>query len=567
MRWLFAVFTKKGRLRIRRYRRIASILVAHGFDELIYQTGVGKLFRLLRNPFRKRRRRHAKSIGESSSWVRIRMTLEELGPTFIKLGQILSNRPDLIPRELQDELEKLQEHVSPIDSKEAISVVETELGKSTAEIFDRFDSEPLAAASIAQVHRGRLKSGEDVAVKIQRPGLEELVSVDVEILRELAALTERYIPASRPVSPRELVDEFEAGILQELDFRREAAAMERFGLQFAEEDGIKVPRIYRSHSSRRVLTMEFIDGTPLSELLNEETKDEKKRRVAKLGAELTLKQVFNHGFFHADPHPGNIILLEDGRLCYFDFGLAGSLIQRDLEVVSDILINIITRDEQKAARAVIKLAGSRDIERAKRIERDISKLIDRFQDAQAGDFTFTALLSELVKVLVDEGLSLPPDLFLLVKCLITIEGIATGLDPEFDFASHLEPFVQTLVRERYDPRRVTRQLANTAGDYVELLQSLPGDYYRLVDTLAAGRIRVSVDEKNVDRIQRTLHQGVSSLVFAVVLAALIVGSAIIVHSGIPPLWHDVPIIGIVGFLTAGVVGLWLLIKIVRTGGM
>jgi ubiquinone biosynthesis protein len=562
-----AVLTRRGRLRFRRYRQIFSTLVSHGFGEIAYQTGVGRLLRIFR-----RRGGSASRAGESTTWQRVRMVLEELGPTFIKLGQILSNRPDLVPNELQDELERLQEDVPPFSGEESVAIVEAELGASVDELFSEFDRTPLAAASIAQIHRAVLADGAEVAVKIRRPGLAELVEVDLDILGELAELLERYVPESRNISPRDLVAEFERGMRQELDFGRERAAIERFAKQFAREESIKVPRVYRGYSSARVLTIEYIDGTPLSAYLGGNTGGpgpaaEDGRRIARLGAELTLKQVFVHGFFHADPHPGNILVLEDGRLCYLDFGLTGSLIQRDLEVVSDVLTSIIGRNEQKAARAVVKLAGRRDFEAARRIERDVAELIDRFQSVQAGDFSFTGLLSELVAVLVDEGLRLPPDLFLLVKALITIEGVATGLDPEFDFASQLEPFARTLVRERYSPHRVRSNVATVASDYSEVLQSFPADYYRVVDALSSGRLRVRLDEASERTVRKTVMDASSALVFAVVLGSLIIGSAVIVHSRVPPLWNGIPLIGIVGFVAAGLVGFWLVIKIIRSGGL
>ena len=437
---LLTLLTKKGRLRFARYRKIVSTLLAYGFDEIVYQTGVGKLLRLTGTLFGTRKRTEGRAPGQFSTWVRVRKAVEELGPTFIKLGQILSNRPDLIPAGLQDELERLQENVPPFSSEKAIAQIEAELGSPLAELFREFDTEPLAAASIAQIHRAVLPSGEETAVKIQRPGLQELVEVDIGILEELANLLEHYVPETRSVGPRDLVAEFEKGMQQELDFRREAASIERFGAQFAEEEGIKVPQVFRSHSSRRVLTMEYIEGRPLAELLEHperasEAGKEENARIARLGARLTLEQIFSYGFFHADPHPGNLMILADGRICYLDFGLTAGLVQRDLEIISDMLTSIIARNEQKAARAVVRLAGSRDIETAQSIEREIAELIDRFQSAHAGDFSFTALLAELVKVLVDRGLRLPPDLFLLVKALITIEGVATTLDPEFDFAA------------------------------------------------------------------------------------------------------------------------------------
>lgn len=565
---LVALFTRKGRLRFSRYRTIVSTLLSHGFGEIAYQTGLGRALRLFRRLSRRRRAGERERSGEFTTWQRVRMAIEELGPTFIKLGQILSNRPDLIPRELRVELERLQENVPPFASDEAVAAVENSLGRSLAELFAEFEREPIAAASIAQVHRAVLPTGETVAVKIQRPGLLQLVSVDVEILRELAQLVERYFPASKSVGPRGLVEEFEKAIRQELDFTREAASIERFGMQFADDDRIMVPAVYRDCSAKTILTMGFVDGRPLADLLAEEPRDVAEgRRVAELGADLTLKQIFENGFFHADPHPGNILVLDDGRICYLDFGLTGDLIRRDLEVISDMLISIIGQDEQKASRAVVRLAGSRDYDTARSIEREIAELIGRFQSAEAGDFSFTTLLSEVVEILVDEQLRLPPDLFLLVKSLITIEGVATKLDPHLDFSAKLEPFAKTLLKDQYDPKRIASRVATTTGDYTGLLEGLPGDYYKVVDRIASGKVRLTLEDESIQPIRRTILQATSALVFAVVLAALIVGSALIVHSRVPPLWNEIPIIGIFGFVAAGLVGFWLLVKIVRNDFM
>ncbi len=565
---LLALFTRKGRLRFARYRDILFTLLAHGFGEIVYQTGLGRALRLVRRLSRRARAGQKQRSGELTTWERIRMATEDLGPTFIKLGQILSNRPDLIPRGLQVELEKLQEQVPAFSAREATSLIEEELKQPVQEVFREFEREPVAAASIAQLHRAVLPTGERVAVKLQRPGLLDLVNVDVDILRELAGLVERYIPASHSIGPEDLVDEFERAIHQELDFRREAASIERFRSQFADDDRIMVPKVYREYSSQKVLTMEFVDGRPLADLLCEDPRDaEEGERVAELGADLTLKQIFQHGFFHADPHPGNILVLRDGRLCYLDFGLTGSLIRRDLEVISDMLISIIGRDEQKASRAVVRLAGSRDFETARSIEREIAELIGRFRDAEAGDFSFTTLLSEIVEILVDKELRLPPDLFLLVKSLITIEGVATALYPQLNFSAHLEPFARNLLKDQYDPQRVASRVATMSGDYATLLEGLPGDYYKVVDRLASGKVRLSLQDESIQPIRRTILQATSALVFAVVLAALIVGSALIVHSQVPPLWNEIPIIGIFGFVVAGLVGFWLLVKIIRNDFM
>lgn len=592
---IFNLLQRKGRRRFARYRQILSILAVHGFGEIVHQTGAGRILRTLQRLFRSKSKGRSAGtqffIEQASAWVRIRLAIEELGPTFIKFGQILSNRPDLVPRELQEELEKLQENVAPFPAEEAIEIVERELGAGIDSLFQSFDREPFAAASIAQIHRAVLPDGSEAAVKIQRPGLLDMVEIDADIFRELAALIERHFPEAVHVGPRELVAEFERAMRQELDFRRETASIDRFAAQFEDDDRLMIPYVYRELSGRRVITMEYINGRPLSALLGEggraaragtdragrtaeaggpdsaEPRIDEGARIAEIGADLTLKQIFTHGFFHADPHPGNIFVLEDGRLCYLDFGLTGSLIQRDLETVSALLISIIERNEQKAARSVVKLSGCRDYDTARGIERDIAELIDRFQSTRAGDFSFTSLLADLVDVLVNKGLRLSPDLFLLVKALITIEGVATALDPQFDFSAHLQPFVQELVRERLNPERIKKHISTAAGDYSDLLQSVPGDYYRIVDSIASGQVRLSVNEESLTPIRHTILQASSAIVFALVLSALIIGSAVIVHSRVPPLWHEIPVIGIVGFVAAGLLGFWLLIKIIRTGGM
>jgi ubiquinone biosynthesis protein len=287
--WLLNLLSRQGRLRFSRYRHIISTLIRYGFGEIVYQTGTAKLIRVMRKISFRRKPEEAVHIERYSTWQRVRMTVEQLGPTFIKLGQILSNRPDLIPRELQNEIEKLQENVPPFSADKAAGVIEEDLGATVEELFDSFDREPVAAASIAQIHWAVLKDGSEVAVKIERPGLRELVEVDVSILRELAGLLVRYVPESTRVGPKELVDEFERDMMQELDFRREAASIERFAAQFEGNVDVKIPKVYPKYSTRRVLTMEFVTGTPLSSYMEEDPGDrDEVSRIAEVGADFTL---------------------------------------------------------------------------------------------------------------------------------------------------------------------------------------------------------------------------------------------------------------------------------------
>ncbi len=565
---ILGLLTRKGRLRFKRYCKIISTLTAYGFDEIAYQTGIGKFLRIGSRLLGKASPRQVRFVGKASTWERIRMVAEELGPTFIKLGQILSNRPDLIPNGLQGELERLQKSVPPFSFAGVAQIVEKELGKPVQELFLEVAETPLAAASIAQIHRVVLPDGENAVIKVQRPGLNELVKVDIDIFKELAALLERYFPNTHKWGAREIVNEFEKGMLQELDFRREASAIQRFRNQFAGQNDIKVPQVFHEYSTSKVLSMEFIPGCTLSELIEKASWSPKERsRIAQQGAKLTLQQIFSYGFFHADPHPGNIILLPDGRLSYIDFGLTGSLIQRDLEIFSDLLTSIMARNEQNAARAVVKLAGSRDIATAQSIERDISELLERFQDSQAGDFSFTALLAELVDILVGKGLRLPSDLFLLIKSLLTIEGVASTLDPKFDFTAQLTPFAEKMVKDRYGMSRLKTRASTLSGDFLELIQNVPGDYYKIVESLSSGRLRLSLERQDLIQARESIFKASSTLAFALVLGSLIIGSAIIVHSNVPPFWKEIPVIGIVGFAVSGLIGFGLLIKIIRNRGL
>jgi ubiquinone biosynthesis protein len=361
------------------------------------------------------------------------------------------------------------------------------------------------------------------------------------------------------------VEEFRKAVSRELDFGREAASMERFARLFAEEEAIVVPRVYRSHCTRRVLTMQYIHATRLADLFAAPGfEGQSGPRIARRGADLVLRQIFDHGFFHGDPHPGNIFVLSDDRICFLDFGLMGSLTRKDTETFGDILISIMRRNEQNARRALVEMSGGEEPEEPRRLERELSELIDQFHDTRSGDFSFATLLSELVNILVDHELRLPPDLFLLVKALITVEGVATALDPDFRFIESVEPFAQKLVRDRYDPRRIAGRLMNAASEFGELLQRFPADYRDLVRTIRRGRLQFSLEEGSLGPLRRTVSRVTASIVFALVLGSLIIGSSLIVQSGMPPLWHGIPVIGIFGFVAAGIVGFWLLITIIRS---
>ncbi|MCL0048065.1 AarF/UbiB family protein [Dehalococcoidia bacterium] len=549
---------------INRYREIVTVLVKHGFGDLITRSNLDKYIDFGRKLLPGERERDVVSL---SRWERIRMVLEELGPTFIKFGQIMSNRPDLVPQELIVELKKLQSAVPPFPEEEAKELVEEELGKSVDELFSDYTTAPIASASIAQVHRAVLKNGEEVAVKVQRPGIEQIIETDIEIMFHLAALMEKYVEEINLFDPVAIVAEFERSIKRELDFHIEAAAIERFGGNFQADRTIYVPTVYRDYSTSRVLTMEFIDGVKASsvEVLLAAGLDPK--LLASRGADLVLKQVFEHGFFHADPHPGNLMALPGNVVCFLDYGMMGGISMKDRGYLSGILTGVVNQDAARITKTLLQLSATPHLKDADKLEYEIQALLEQYSYRSLKSMNMGLILSQLISLIISYRLKVPSHFYLLTKALITIEGAGRMLDPDFDMVTHAKPFAKKLLKERMNPLKLTKDLYLSAIDLSVLLRDLPSEVREILTQLKGGKIRIEFEHKGLEPIQETHNQISNRIAFAIVLAALLMSSALIVLAGIPPQWNGVPMIGIVGFLGAGIMGFWLLISILRHGKM
>ncbi len=510
-------------------------------------------------------RKPREQIEKLSRPERLRMAFEELGPTFIKLGQLLSTRPDFIPPEYLFELTKLQDNVPAFPFNEVEEIFLAETGQKPTELFYRIDEHPVAAASIGQVHRATLKDGQDVVVKVQRPDIEQLISVDLEILAHLASLVEMYVEEMQGHRPTSVVEEFARTLSSEIDYTVEISHIQRFSRQFEDDDTIYVPKVYRELSSERILTMENIKGVKASRIETLVQQGVDLPLVAERGAKLIMEQIFVYGFFHADPHPGNIFIMPDNVICFIDFGMVGRLSRQNREDFTDLLLNIISRKERKVTEGVLKLTYQyAEIDRDA-LSRDLSAFLDRFLYLPLKDLDAGKIFQNLMELVSQHKIYFKPNLYLMMKSLSTVESVGKMLDPELELIRLAEPFMRKVKTDRFRIGRIADETGVTTGEYLELIRELPDELRSILTQIRKGKLKIEFEHLGLEKLRSALDQASNRIAFAIVLASLIIGSSLIVLSGIPPKWYDIPIIGLVGFLLAGVMGFWLLLSILRHG--
>ncbi len=545
---------------MKRYRQILVILFKYGFGDLVDTLKIEQYLQVgLQLISRKRR----ESIEKLTRVERVRMALEELGPTFIKFGQILSTRPDLIPIEYIKELSKLQDQVSPFSYEEVRKIIRSETGKWPEEIFQDFDKTPLAAASIGQVHKARLRDSEDVVIKVQRPNIHKTVEVDLEIMLHIASLMEKHLEELEQIRPTKIVEEFAKTLAKELDYTIEAAHIERFAKQFVGDNTIHVPRVYRELTTERMITMEYIEGIKASEIerLREEGYD--LELIATRGADLIMKQIFVHGFFHADPHPGNIFILPDNVICYLDFGMVGRITRQEREDFVNVIVNIVRENARKAVDAILKITSYTTEPDREALERDIAELMDQYLYLPLKDIRTSKLLHQALEISSRHKIFIKPDLFLMMKALSMSEILGRMLFPEFNLVEHAKPFIRRIQLGQINPRRITEEIFDSGSQFVGLLKDIPGEIHEILKLTREGRIKIEFEHRGLDSLLFTMDRVSNRIAFAIVLASLIIGSSLITLSDIPPRWHEMPIIGLAGFVIAGFIGLWLLVSIMK----
>jgi len=480
------------------------------------------------------------------------------------LGQILSTRVDLFPPEWIAEFEKLQDHVPPVPFDELRPQLEEDLGAPPEEIFSYLDTQALAAASIAQAHRARLEDGSEVILKIRRPGIPPTVEADLRLLNRFAEIAETEITELRRYHPKDVVRQFARSLRRELDLAGECRNAERIAANFADDPDIVVPKVYWQWTGERLNVQEYIDGIPGRDLTAVDKAGFNRSRLASTGANAVLKMILVDRFFHADPHPGNVYYLPEGRIAFIDFGMVGRLSVERRNQVIDLLHGMVDQETGDVVDVLVDWMGDAQVDEAA-LATDIDAFIDQYHGLSLQQLNLSAMLMDLTVILRDHQLNLPPDLALLFKVFITLEGLGGQLDPDFGMAAEAGPFLRRALRARYMPDALAKRGWRSLTETVDILTGLPRDLRKLLSAARRGAIQVHIDITQLKRFGDQLDNAASRLTVGTVTAALIIGSSIVMTIKGGPTLFGLPLFGVLGFSAAVIGGIWLLISIWRSG--
>jgi ubiquinone biosynthesis protein len=504
-----------------------------------------------------------KTMGE-----RVRLFLEELGPTFVKMGQIASTRPDLIPAEILCELEKLQDRVPPFSIEDVQRIIELELGGTIDDLFDEFQATSLAAASIGQVHYAVLKSGERVAVKVQRPYISAVIETDLEILQELAMLAELRLEWASRYQIRDIVKEFSKSLRAELDYTIEARNMEKVANQFKNDPKIQIPKVYWDYSTQKVLTMEYVEGIKLSEENKLDQQGYNRKVLAERVVRAMFQQIMIEGFFHGDPHPGNVFALPGDSIVFIDFGMVGRLTSEMKNHFASLVISMMRQSTDGVIKAITRMGLVPDDISMQRLRSDVDQLREKYYDVPLRQISLGEAVNDLFSVAYQHHIRIPADLTLLGKTLLTMEGMVGQLDPELSIIKIAEPFGRQLLKERYHPKKVTENVFNYLIEYGEILSELPKRIHDLTSVMKKGKMHMEITIPELDlfltkldRISNRLSFSIVLLSFSIIMVGLIIGSALSRQTTL--LWK-IPAIEI-GFVVATLMFVWLLFSIFKSG--
>lgn len=545
---------------ISRLHEITTVFIRYGWGDVARRLGV---IGALERAGRVLHWSEAEEIMHLEPAVRARRALEELGPTFVKLGQVLASRVDMFPSNWISEFEKLQSEVPPVPFETLLPQLIAALGASPLEIFNEVQTTPVAAASIAQVHLAQLKDGTEVVLKIRRPGIEQKIEADLRILAHIAQLLESELPEARRYQPVQVVAEFSRSLRRELDLAREARNMDRFAHNFAADQTVLIPKVYWEWTSAVMNVQQRIIGIPGNSLAAVDTAGLDRKMLAAHGADAVLKMILIDGYFHADPHPGNVFYLPGNRLAMLDFGMVGRLTQERRNQIVDLLASLARRNEQGMLEVLLEWTGDASVDDSK-LAADVGDLVVNYENIQLKDVRLGTLLQEITMIMREHSLVLPSDLTLLFKALITLEGLGHQLDPGFHLISRLEPFVERVIRERYTPGAIWQRGWQDFNQVYGLMTGLPRDIVRLIREVRRGKFRIDLDLKRLDHFGQQIDHSANRLTMAIMTASLVIGSSIVMTVEGGPTLFGLPLFGLLGFLLAFFNSIWIVFSIWRS---
>ena len=546
-----------------RLQEIAGVLIRYGFGDMVRRIGMSAA---LERTGRMLHWDDPEAMAYMAPPERVRCAMQDLGPTFVKLGQVMATRVDLLTPEWTTELGKLQNAVPALPFAQVRPQLVEDLGADPEAVFERLEEAPLAAASLAQTHRAWLADGSAVVLKVRRPGIRDTVEADLRLMARLAEIVEERAPDLRRYHPAEVVQQFSASLRRELDFAAEGRNAERIAANFAGHDEVVVPRVYWEWTSERLNVQECLQGIAGTDLAAVDAAGLDRAQLAATGAGIVLKMVLEDGFFHADPHPGNIFYLPDGRIGVIDFGMVGRVSEQRRFQIVQLLHGLVERESAPVADVLMEWGeGGGEVDEA-RLQADVGAFVDQYRGVPLKDLHMGLMLTDVTTILRDNGLSLPPDLALMIKAFLTLEGMGRQLDPDFDMAGAARPFLQRVVLQRYSPRTLLKRGRRTALDAMELVGDLPRELRRLLRTARRGRLHLQVEVTSLKAFGEQVDRAANRLTMGVITAALVVGSSIVMNSaggGVSSRW--LLALGVLGFVGAGLIGLWILLSIWRSG--
>ncbi len=543
---------------IKRYKRIGEVLVKYGFDflaEKLCEKGYIPKFVLRIN-------RSNKQLTEGE---RIRLACEELGPTFVKLGQIMSTRSDIFPENIISELSHLQDNVAPFPFEQAKYLLEKELRLSIEEVFSSFSPEPIASASIGQVYEGILQTGESVVVKVQRPGIQRIIELDLDILFHLARLMDEHMDNNKPYQLYEMVEEFSRGLYRELDYTYEARNADRFYENFRGDHGIKIPKIHWDYTTKKVLTMERIYGVKIVDTQTLRQKGWDLKKLADIGTEAFMKQIFIFGFFHGDPHPGNIFAVSEKQIGIIDFGIVGYLDRNIMAMLTDLFTAAARRDVEKIVSSLMEMEALKPETNIRRLKEDISFLLNLYYNLPLKKLNIGEALKELLQVAHKNQLKLPAQLTLLFKSLITLEGSGKYLNPDFSLSMAAKGFVKEIYLYRYHPKQLLEELRGYSEEVLSSLKYLPKQLRVILKKFENNELKVQMVHRGFEELHHTINRATNRISLSMITSALIIGSSLVIYNNAGPKIGGISLFGIAGFLIASFLGFSIIISILFQG--